>query len=147
MADDIDFTASLFATYGMMPTRDEELNALWGRKIAWNTARSIGAWGTLVATQTSVTTIGTGVINIAGLGFNTLPSIDVWHMRGGTEPWYMPMYFVNDPPAGGDPFGLKIQLKGGTQIHFEFATDWKIATEQEFLQTEDGTFVYRLRGW
>lgn len=115
MADDIYFENARFATQGMMPKTDEEINALWGRKIAWNTGRSVGEWATVVLESSGVDLAamreyfnflsqsdhdgwwtlyhaGTYNVNYSSLGFNTIPSVDAYIYDANYGTFYPPFY-------------------------------------------------------
>lgn len=144
--DNIDFSAARFATYAMMPTRDDEVNALWARKIAWNTARAIGNWSTVVLSAAVSAQAGSTLIDISGLGFNTFPGIDIFHMRGGSYAFQLGWY-RDGPTAGDTPVGLELRILGGTQLAITHWADGAGVLSENFSQGKHGTFVYRLRGW
>ena len=131
----------------MMPLGDEELNALWGRKIGWNTARALGAWGTGVATTVGAN-LATLNVDFSSLGFNQLPSVDFFQLRGGSQPAVV----TNASDTAGVFLGIYPTIGGGTWVSFSIWGDGVNGTLLNFSnygtwQRDFGTIIYRLRGW
>ena len=118
MSDNVDFDSARFATASMLPVSDEEANALFFRKLTQNTARAVGGWGTVVLATTTNVMHGSTKIDFSALGFNTIPSIDAYQMRGGTEPDAMRGYIAFN--ATDDFRGLFCKINGGTEIQFDY---------------------------
>lgn len=148
MANNINLSSARYATSYMMPDGDEEVNALWGRKIAWNTARGVGAWGTAIIEGLVFTTMGTLRVDLSSLGFKTLPSVDLYQYRGGSQP---AMCFpVSDNSI--QNLGVYPVINGGTEFKIFMWGDGFEGTLIDFSnyatwQKDFGTFIYRFRGW
>jgi hypothetical protein len=147
MADEIVFTDARFATAFMMPVGDEEVNALWGRKMAWNDGRAIGAWGTGIAT-TVAGAHATFTVDISALGFNQFPSVDYYQYRGGS----LAQQVTNASDTAGVFLGFYNVISGGTEFQFHIWGDAVNGTLTNFQntatwQSDFGTILYRFRGW
>ena len=134
-----------FATAQMMPLGDEEVNALWGRKMAWNDGRAIGAWGTLFAEKVSNNLASAWVEFV---GFNQLPSVDWYQYRGGSQPAFV----TNSSDTIGLHLGIYPIIEGGTRFTWSIWGDAQEGTLINFTeygtwQKDFGTIIYRLRGW
>lgn len=160
MADQLKFANAQFSTFSMLPTEDEEVNAIWGRKAANSAARAYGVWSTIVLGTSSAPLAepgGAATIFFDSLGFNRIPTIDVYHVRGGTEVWQVPSvvgedyndlagdgFFVNYPPR-------EATRTGRTFLFLYFNPDYhrdrsvtgafSVSNQEQF-----GTFLIRLRG-
>lgn len=149
MADDINFTTAAFSTVAMKPVGDEEVNALWGRKIADNTIRAVGDWATMVLGTTTSARYGSGIIDFGALGFTQIPSLDLYWLRGGTNPNGNAGYRLGSAgPGASSPFGFFWEVINGTEI---VVTNWPDGASGLLVnfagsQARYGTFIYRLRG-
>lgn len=112
MADDIIFAGAQFSTTAMKPVGDEEVNALWGRKIADNTVRAIGAVATIVLGTTGSNSYGSGIVDLTSYNFSGVPKVQVVTLRGGSQPTYNPFY-VDD----NNYFGVQWWIEGGTFLY------------------------------
>lgn len=163
MPDSIDFGDARFATRYMMPKADEEITALWGRKIAWNTARGIGAWGTLVLTFnasigddefekgeliTLAGNLATSLVSYSSLGFNTIPSVDAFIYDSDYGTLYPPFreikFLTSDNGTLSASFEYKI-FHSTKQIWF--GACMQSVLHDGFKVAQPGTVIYRLRGW
>lgn len=151
MADNIDLDTDgveLFATASMKPVGDEEANALYWRKMAGNSARGVGVWGTLILGTSTNLDFGTGFIDFSALSFNQMPSLDVYQLRGGTEVKSVNAFWESAAPKF---FGFQMFVNGGTHMKLVYYPDSFTGVKRDFTtgtgQQHWGTFIYRLRGW
>lgn len=147
MADNIDLSVATFATASMMPVGDEEVNALWARKMAWNVAGAVGAWATVVLGTSTDVTFGTAKVLLPTRFFN-FPSFDFFQLRGGTQVAICPPRYVNlDTPGDFGGFNMVYPVDG-SMVLFSYYPD-HAAQQRDFAGSRAafGTFIYRWRGW
>jgi hypothetical protein len=151
MADNLDFSSARFATASMMPVGIEEANALWCRKVVESAARAVGAWGTVVVPKTAQYELS-GDVDFSGEGFNTVPSVDIYHLRGGSNPTPLTQYRME----AGQPLGQYMNILSQTMHLFVRGDAGGYGERAGSLLDFDnyatsvkdfGTFIYRLRGW
>jgi hypothetical protein len=157
MADNLDFTTATFATNAMLPDADEELTADWMRKMMENTAKAAGYVGTLIATNTSVATLGTAKLYFTGFEFPPVIEMYCYEQYAGTlaeriGPWadaYTPA------AESGRITGKRMYTTGsflngtGTLVLEVYPHPHLSALGPEnanFNQADHGTWLYRLRG-
>jgi len=147
MADDINFTTAAFSTVAMKPVGDEEINALWGRKIADNTIRAVGDWGTVVFGTTTSDLYGSTEINFSALGFTQIPSFEIFCMRGGTR-LNGGMGYQLGSSGNNISMGIQWEVVGGSAFQVRHWPDGYLGIQRDFAGNEDnfGTHIYRLRG-
>ena len=151
MANDLFVKAATFATASMMPVGDEEVNALWGRKMAMNTQMAMGTWGTVILSELSDTSVGSATLVLPVKpgtgGFNYFPTIELFQYRGGTD-LAIPAPICIDPLDASEVVGVWQQWRGGSCILFCYP-DYLDTTERIFTgsQAQFGTFIYRFMGW
>jgi hypothetical protein len=127
MADDIVFGGAQFSTVAMKPVGDEEINALWGRKIADNTIRAVGEVATIVLGTTTLIGRGSGVVDLTPYNFSGVPKIQVVTLRGGTQPSYNPFYV-----DGANFYGNVWWIEGGTFLYINHYPDAFSNVNREF---------------
>lgn len=154
MADNLDFGDARMATNQMLPT-DEELNALWGRKVVSFMGRAVGEWGTVIldAVGTPTWSYGTTKIDFSALGFNTIPSVDVFHRTHlGTfvqVPVAGTIQYTTNPVIGYRPtetLGAFVKIIPNSILWIGHYPDIGWGFKSDYT-TSVGTFIYRLRGW
>ena len=155
MADNITFNAATYSTVAMMPVKDEEVHAAWGRQLMENSVQSIGEWATVVLEETGNVFMGSKFTNWSALPFFAhQPFIEVFHMRGGTQ-LHKPAFVAPDPRITTLFLGVEVHFgeRGapftGSGLHIAyFPDDRKFGTHGTFTgsQAQYGTFIYRLRG-
>lgn len=160
MADQLKFANARFATFGMLPESDGEVNAIWWRKAANSAARVYGEWSTIVLGTSPNPVSGPGgaaTIFFDSLGFNQIPTIDVYHVRGGTEVWKVPIttgesygdlvadgFWINHAPRDATRTGRTFFfLYFNPDYHRDgpLATTFTVGNQPYY-----GTFLIRLRG-
>lgn len=156
MANNLDFTTATYATSAMLPDAYEELTADWARKVMQNTGRANGYWGTVVCSETSVATLGTGFIYFTGFDF--MPSVDLWiYERKGTLNAIDRITQWSDTYTPADESG---RVVGKRVIYSRAAGTGTIKLEvyphphangvgpenEDFNSNDYGTWIYRLRG-
>lgn len=155
MANDLDFTTATYSTTAMIPDADEELTSQWMRNIVQNIGRSAGGWGTLIATNTTVATLGTGYAYLTG--FNHPPSLMIWcyEPNAGTANIRVGPWMNAYTPAGesGRVVGKQVQWSyaSGTgtiylQVYSHPHRGGIFPTNANFNQADHGTWIYHYRG-
>ncbi len=148
MADNIDFNTATLATASMKPVGDEEVTALWARKVADNVAAVVGLWGTYIMGEVSGGAFGSFAIDITK--FNEPPRLEVAMYRGGSQ-W---VYHGLGPgwQDGAVDFGLSSWYQGGS-ITITYEPDSFNNIQRAFTaspgtgQAHWGTWMVRLSGW
>ncbi len=147
MADNIDFNTATFATASMKPVGDEEVTALWARKMADNVGAAVGLWGTYIMGRVT-DAYGSFAIDITK--FNEPPSVEVAMYRGGS----MFVYHGLGPSweDGVVVFGNSVWYQGGSITITYFPDSWShisraFTASPGTGQAHWGTWMVRLSGW
>ena len=146
MADDIDFLSATFATASMMPLGDEEVNALWGRKVAWNVAGAVGGWATVVLATTTDVLFGSAKVLLPPRFFN-FPSFDFFQLRGGTQVAICPPRYVDTDALVFGGFNMVYPVDGSMVLFSYYPDHANQARNFAGSRAAFGTFIYRFRGW
>lgn len=161
MAQDLDLTGSrslTFATSGMSPVGEEEINYLWGRRLAQNavaaTPQPLG-WATMVLDTTGSAVFGSKAITYPVAAYGAIPWLEMWHARGGTELHLIDQgCFKHKNSGDGErPCGIEIDFgnpatNAGT-VWVRYYPDMFRTTTTGFVdfngnEAAHGTFIYRL---
>lgn len=158
MADNTKLTNAEFATKGMLPGDDEEVNALWARKAQSSAARSYGEWATLYCSTSAIALEnGIATIDFTALGFQSLPEVQYYSVLGGTHIVSAPVWH-GESYADDTPNGVMIQYSPSRAnftnkafITFAIIPEWTTdgALNTRFFPSNQQSFataIYRVRG-
>ena len=159
MANDLVLTKRerAFATAGMLPVGEEELNYIWGRKLSENalaaTPTPLG-WGTIVMGTTGSAVFGSHALTFDTAIWPNIPWIELWQVRGGTEIVYADSAYRYPLTVSGERrLGLFVHFgilgAGDGTIYIDYYPDVLRTTDSVDIdfagsQAQYGTWLYRL---
>jgi len=146
-----------FATAGMLPVGEEDLNYIWGRKLAENSLAATPTpleWGTFVMATTGSAVFGSSAITFDTAVWPNIPWIELWQVRGGTEIISADSCYRFPQVSGGERrLGLQVFFgvlgAGDGTIYVRYYPDVLRPTDSVDIDfagsvAQFGTWIYRL---
>lgn len=140
MADDIVPGSETFSKGFMKPGVDEEINALWGRKMAANDGCLAGTYGTLVLGSKidGEWAGGEGSVNISDCNFTVIPIVQSWDANGALSSYQAGVLTT----SSGSHFGYWIDQLSPTFFRINYACEGEV-----YDPAVRGTVIWRVMGY